>query len=142
MAKINYANKSQTAPYDATKWNAQDANEVKDSVNVLYDRIGSYKSYVALLSFDGTNFTTSILKNDLGAIVWSSPANAQIRATLAGAFVSNKTIAFCTSSAAGYIVSFGRQSDDFVRFIFTNHDGTTTSTPNLVATSIEIRVYD
>jgi len=37
MAKIGYNNKSQTAPYDSAKWNAQDANEVKTSVNALYD---------------------------------------------------------------------------------------------------------
>lgn len=37
MPEINYANKSQTAPYDAAKWNAQDANEVKTSVNSLYN---------------------------------------------------------------------------------------------------------
>lgn len=37
MAKINFVNKTQIAVYDAAKWNAQDANEVKTSVNDLYD---------------------------------------------------------------------------------------------------------
>lgn len=144
--KIEYANK-QTAvdpqnPQPNEQCRADDLNEIKTVVNQNADQIGSYKSYVALLSFDGTSFTTSILNNTLGDIVWSTPANGQIRATLTGAFIENKTIAFCTTSAAGYIVSFGRQSNDFARFIFTLHDGTTTSTPNLVNTSIEIRVYD
>lgn len=147
MSKITFVNKQSAVdpenPSIPTEvGRAEDWNEVKTVVNANADQIGSYKSYVALLNFDGTTFTTSILNNTLGNVVWSTPANGQIRATLAGVFINNKTIGFCTSPAAGYIVSFGRQSDDFVRFIFTNHDGTTTSTPNLTSASIEIRVYD
>lgn len=41
MAKISYNNKSQTAGYDASKWNAQDANQVKESVNALYDLLSN-----------------------------------------------------------------------------------------------------
>lgn len=40
MAKIAYANKTQSAPYNAAEWNAQDANEIKESVNYLYDNQG------------------------------------------------------------------------------------------------------
>jgi hypothetical protein len=41
MSKIAFADKSQIGSYDATKGNAQDWNEVKDSVNALYDNPGS-----------------------------------------------------------------------------------------------------
>jgi hypothetical protein len=37
MAAITYANKTQALAYEATKFNAQDANEIKTSVNALYD---------------------------------------------------------------------------------------------------------
>jgi hypothetical protein len=39
MASITYANKSQAVPYDSSRWNAQDANEVKTVVNQKDDLI-------------------------------------------------------------------------------------------------------
>lgn len=39
MSYITYANKSQTAAYNAAKWNAQDANEVKTAVNSKVDEV-------------------------------------------------------------------------------------------------------
>lgn len=67
MAKINYNNKSQTASYAANKWNAQDANEVKASVNSLYDTVSTisdtvnnivYSQPVLLLNSTVDNETT------------------------------------------------------------------------------------
>src|SRR4051812_5512757 len=40
MSDISYINKSQSGSYDATKWNAQDANEVKTAVNTKVDKVG------------------------------------------------------------------------------------------------------
>lgn len=39
MADITYNDKSQSAAYDPAEWNAQDANEVKNSVNSKVDKI-------------------------------------------------------------------------------------------------------
>lgn len=73
MAKINYNNKSQTASYAANKWNAQDANEVKASVNALYDSgVGTYKSLSGILSQAGASgnpVEIQILSNTLGVSI-------------------------------------------------------------------------
>lgn len=41
MSDVTYADKSQVASYNAAKWNAQDANEIKTAVNTKVDKDGS-----------------------------------------------------------------------------------------------------
>ena len=150
MAKINYESKSQTAPYDTSKWNAQDANEIKESVNYLYDNPTTpslgYKSYVCLLSYNpiGEDITIKVLQNELGGdVVWTNPNNGQFRGTLVGAFSENKTWCICTvNTTSPRIPSMVRQSDDFVRLRLVDPEGTSTGTPAMTDTCIEIRVYN
>lgn len=145
MAKIQYADKSQTGAYDAAEYNAQDANEVKTSVNALYDVVGSYKSYVAVVGYNGSNFNqTIVLQNNLGGTpVWSNTGTGTFKLTLAGKFKRNKTVAF-TSGYNQFMPSTMTQSsnDDEVEFLFYKFDGGLTTTPFFDRVSVEIRVYD
>jgi hypothetical protein len=63
MSKITFADKSQVASYDATKVNAQDLNEIKNSVNSLYE----YTTFRCLLTQSLVAAPTfSVIKNDTG----------------------------------------------------------------------------
>lgn len=107
---------------------AQDWNELKEKHNNVVNAIGN-KIFKGLMSFDGTTVTIKTLVNTIGAIVWTNPANGQIRGTLAGTFTANKTFV-SPSGLASYFVSGQRQTDDMIRFLFTYFDNTTSSTPN------------
>lgn len=54
MSKVTFVDKTQTGAYDAAKWNAQDANEIKNAINAVYDKL-PYKVYSVGLSQQGTN---------------------------------------------------------------------------------------
>lgn len=70
MSKIAYENKSQVSAYDAAKWNADDANEIKTSVNALYDSgEGIYLTYKATLTQTGTDAPVATIQfNSLGYV--------------------------------------------------------------------------
>lgn len=40
MSSVAYADKSQTGAYNASKWNAADANEIKAAINTKVDVVG------------------------------------------------------------------------------------------------------
>lgn len=67
MSKINYATKVENGgTTTAGRLSAADANEIKTSVNVLYDEV-PYKSYVAQITQIGTsNPTLTVLQNTTG----------------------------------------------------------------------------
>jgi hypothetical protein len=67
MSDILYVDKSQSSPYDPTKWNAQDANEVKNAVNTKVDKVTGKQL--------SSNDYTSAEKTKLSAIQDSATAN-------------------------------------------------------------------
>ena len=111
-----------------------------DQVTAVNAKIGDIKIYEALLSNSGGTITAKVLINTIGAIVWSNPANGQVRGTLTGAFTADKTVLY-NAGLNSYFVSGQRQSADFVRFFFTFFDNTATSTPNFTDVSVLIKVY-
>jgi hypothetical protein len=76
MAKINFEDKEATRSSTLPRKNkvtADDLNEIKSSVNFIYDNgVESKKEYIALLRQTGTNDPTAfVLKNTLGGpVVW------------------------------------------------------------------------
>lgn len=105
----------------------------------LYEKL-NYKQYVALLSNNNGTVTVKILKNDIGAIVWTNPSNGRVDGTLSGVFVADKTF-ILNGGMASYFVSSRRQDNDFVSFFLRYYDNTVSGTPNFTDLQIEIRVY-
>jgi len=94
MAKITYTDKTtaNTSPLPTTqKFTSGDANEIKASVNALYD--SAPKVYAGYISQSGTDAPTVVeLVNELGGTpVFSYDAPGTYYATLAGAFGAYKT---------------------------------------------------
>lgn len=110
------------------------------------DIVATYKSYVAIVSYDGSLFTQVVLKNDFGSTVftWSSPSISVFRITpSATSFTVNKTVAFVNSYENNYLVTPKRAfnpSLDYVNLTHIKYDGTSNT---MVAGNffIEIRVY-
>lgn len=118
------------------------AAEVKASVNVLYDQLGNYKSYIALLTANAGTVTAKVLNNTLsGVISWSNPGNGQYRGTLSGAFTTDKTF-IINGGLNSYFVNGKPGTVNFVNLNFTYFDNTTSNTPNFTDLPIEIRVYE
>ncbi len=97
MAKITYTDKTtaNTSPLPTTqKFTSGDANEIKASVNALYD--AAPKVYAGYISQSGTDAPTVVeLVNELGGTpVFSYDAPGSYIATLAGAFPPTKTSQF------------------------------------------------
>ena len=94
MAKITFADKDKTASVTsaAKQWRDVDANEVKASVNALYDTIDVVPLvYAALLTQSGTDAPTSdINKNTVGdtTIIYITPGNYSLLNPL---FLKGKT---------------------------------------------------
>jgi hypothetical protein len=87
-----YVNKSQSLAYDASKWNAQDANQIKEYLQYLENKV-NYKSLVCTLKHS-TNYTTT------------NPAINVLYNTIGGTFI-------CTRTAAGqYYLNNGQSIFD------------------------------
>ena len=116
MAKITYTDKTtaNTSPLPTTqKFTSGDANEIKESVNALYDAV--IREYVAVLIQSGTDApTATILKNTLGVVpVWTREYAGGYLATSAGAFPVAKTETVLSScSADGEMILFDAQPQD------------------------------
>lgn len=109
------------------------------------------KVYVALLTQTGTSApTATVLRNEIGNIAWTRTNTGLYTATLTGAFVVNKTVAFCggigtSALAVPKIVKIARIDANTMR-VTTGYFGDTTTDPGaedglLSATPVEIRVY-
>lgn len=94
MAKIIFTNKVDSLENPAPIINkvvAADMNEIKTSVNALYDAAPPYKVYTALLNQLGTNApVATVLQNAVGNIVWTRQEAGFYIATLNAAFPINK----------------------------------------------------
>ena len=143
MAKVIYADKAiQTGAYDATKFNSQDANELKLSLNSLYDSVGSYKSFVGLMTFTSVFGMTKISGN-LGAFTVTNPAVGRVRVTsTASELVAAKTVIFLGSGRRQFFleVDYSFLPSWFDINIY-DQSNTQISTPS-INMAIEIRVYD
>lgn len=105
---------------------------------IWYDEaaIGA-KVYIALLTQTGTNApVATVIKNTLsGTPVWSRTSATDMRATLAGEFIENKTVVFITNGANGAFSAGGQRLDDDTIKLSPPGDS------QISNTSIEIRVY-
>lgn len=107
-----------------------------------------YKVYTALLSQTGTSApTATVLENTLGGdVVWTRFSIGTYRATLSGAFVTNKT--FITANFGGSLASLYRatasvNTSSNIQIETTNNSGTYGDNyMSNTATMIEIRVYN
>jgi len=108
-----------------------------------------YLVYTALLSFDSTTVTATILKNTLGATLnWTNPSNGLFRGeiVMGTPFTAKTWISVPNYNNAGspYIPTgqrrnlFPTTTIDIYMFL---HDGSLTGTPNVTNMPIEIRVY-
>lgn len=135
MAKITYADKTQTGAYDSAKHNAQDDNEIKNSVNALYD-VGSnladsYCAYfVQQAEGDILPIITVLKPLNLGTIVWSRVSNGmggfetgQFRGVLEGGFPAVKTN-LKINSVFPSIINGYRVDDDSVQIDVLDLTGT------------------
>lgn len=105
----------------------------------------SYSSYVALLSQAGTDPpVATVLENTLdGTIVWTRTATGSYSATLAGAFITGKTVVFITGDMGetlGSIFAYLHFIADVIS-VRTLSETFTLSDDRMNGTSIEIRVY-
>ena len=108
-----------------------------------------YLVYTALISFDGSSVTATVLRNTLSqTLTWTNPENGTFRADSTGTpFSQTKTWitsgAFNNGGSAMIVTSRRRNPfpDSRIDFDFFLHDGTKTSTPNISNYPIEIRVY-
>ena len=109
-----------------------------------------YLVYTALISFDGSSVTATVLRNTLGQTVsWSNPGSGVFRGTsdVGDVFTTDKTFI----STIGYnnggqpmIVTGARGTVSAARrvdFRFFLHDGTIATTPLIDKHPVEIRVY-
>ena len=109
-----------------------------------------YLVYTALISFDGSSVTATVLRNTLGQTVsWSNPGTGVFRGTsdVGDVFTTDKTFI----STIGYnnggqpmIVTGARGNLSPARrveFRFFLHDGTIATTPLIDKHPVEIRVY-
>lgn len=108
--------------------------------NDLTIQLRGYKVYTALLTQTGTNNpTVTVLKNELGNIVWTRSGGGTYEATLAGAFPVDKTFGLLTPTTLNTIVS-DATSVDVITVTTANHLGAAVDDA-LLNTPIEIRVY-
>lgn len=122
-----------------TRWIGESFNGVKNKPLV----------YTALLSQSGTNApTVTVLENSIGNIVWGYLASGVYTATLTGAFIESKTVAFISgtlgwgsSAILGSGTGFYRISDDALGLQVLNGVG---AAENGLITGfpVEIRIYN
>lgn len=120
----------------------------KKYVDETASAVKPYKSYVALLSFDGGTYDPSfvVLENTIGDIVWSKTSTGEYVGELANSFMNNKAWSQSqinsTDGGSPFGCRSGRLNDDqFFLSIFRSNDG---SMANIAGTAgtIEIRVYN
>ena len=73
MAKITFTDKDKTGNTPINKWRDSDANEVKDSVNTLYDKI-SYGVFASLNTPADTTITTGGTYYPINGAFTNSPS--------------------------------------------------------------------
>jgi hypothetical protein len=126
-----------------------DLTIARSSTVLSTQQLRPYKTYVALLTQDGTAApVATVLENTLGGtIVWSYVSTGSYRATLTGAFPILTTTLFMNSimpdaDVTGDGVHFGQiyiLSSD--QLLLNTGDGTTPLDGVLSLTPVEIRVY-
>jgi len=142
----SYVENAQTASYVA---NAVSASYVANAVSASYAATASYVSqpyeiYKAILSYNGGVFTTSIIENTIGNIVWSDPSIGVFRATLTGAFVSSNvgvTTPILNTISGLYFVIGAKFNNNIVNFQIYDLTGSPLGTsPNFNNFLVEIVV--
>lgn len=110
----------------------------------------SYKVYTALLNFDGTTVSATVLQNTLGVTLnWTNPINGYFRGTTSSGtpFTTNKTwiiVQNYNNAGQPYIPTaqprnaFPTTTIDILMYLY---DGTLSGTPNVSNLPIEIRIY-
>jgi hypothetical protein len=116
----------------------------QDIANLL---VTSYSSYVAIVSFQLSGFTETILQNDFTSVTftWSNPTTNVLRVTpsVGTTFTLDKTVVFVNSYDNDYLVTptrTGGSSSGVVNLTHKKWDGTTNSL-SYGTFFIEIRVY-
>ena len=94
MAKITYTTKDKYGTSPVNKGRDVDFNEIKTSVNILYDNVTiGVKRYKALLTQSGENApTTQVLENTLGTLTFVYQSDGDYLCTSSGLFTQNKTV--------------------------------------------------
>ncbi len=100
-----------------------------------------YKVYTAVLNQTSTNTPTTLalLENTIGDIVWSYISTGVYRATLTGAFTTNKVACFITDSKGAFVQCYPNDVDS-VTVACRNTTGPVDGV--LSKSTIEIRVYN
>lgn len=121
----------------ATADNSITPTIVGNLLTEITERTREYKVYIALLTQSGTAAPVATeIKNTLsGTPVWSRASATDMRATLAGEFIENKTIVFITNGANGAFSAGGQRLDDDTIKLSPPGDN------QISNASIEIRVY-
>jgi len=150
MAKITYTDKTtaNTSPLPTTqKFTSGDANEIKASVNALYD--AAPKVYAGYISQSGTDAPTVVeLVNELGGTpVFSYDAPGRYIATLEGAFGATKTSFWLGPTKFGgeviysaLVLQVSSDSDDTLLFI-SGQVGDISADDLLDSAYFEIKIY-
>ncbi|OUL63702.1 BspA family leucine-rich repeat surface protein [Flavobacterium sp. AJR] len=102
-----------------------------------------YRVYTALLTQSGTSApVATVLENTLGGtVVWSRNAVGQYSATLAGAFINDKTTVLLTDSFLTTKYLRGSRQDNNVVRVYSTAMTTGTLSDAIEPATIEIRVY-
>lgn len=124
-----------------------DRATIKSYVDSVVPSGISYSSYVAIMSFQISGFTETILQNDFTGVTytWSNPSTNVLRITpsVGTTFALNKTVVFVNSYDNDYLVTPTRTGGPTAGVVNLTHvkwDGTT-NTMSYGTFFIEIRVY-
>lgn len=120
MARIDFADKTQTAPYNPLKVNAKDLNDIKASVNALYDNPSAYKGYKNLIGFlfkipNFNSFGLDVVHNDFNDIptIDNGNVNEEVRLLIFGlpVIVEGENTTEETFTAGKTVVFVGQTSN-------------------------------
>lgn len=124
-----------------------DRATIKSYFDSVLPSIIPYSSYVAIVSFQSSGFTETILQNDFTGITytWSNPISNVLRITPSdgSTFTFNKTVVFVNSYDNDYLVTPERAGSPTAGVVNLTHkkwDGTTGGL-SFGTFYIEIRVY-
>jgi hypothetical protein len=124
-----------------------DRATIKSYVDSIVPSGIPYSSYVAIVSFQLSGLTETILQNDFTGVTftWSNPTTNVLRVTpsVGTTFALDKTVVFVNSYDNDYLVTptrTGSPSTGVVNLTHKKWDGTTNSL-SYAAFFIEIRVY-
>lgn len=149
MAKIAWATKVQTDPYvPMVDWNAEDAQEVKTSVNDLYDVVdGTPGIYRALISQSGTGIPTLIeLVNTTGLTFSTIYEGVGIYRILASAPIVVDKCFYSLGASNGCFANMYLENSGETFYIQSyllpsGAEGFNTTNGTLIKTPIEIIIY-